>query len=123
MMEKIYDILKNDERNVLSTSQGKQKISLRFDRQAIADLSAELRTRLGKLQFILIEVWKILIQFSYRYDWTVTNVMLCEHKIVIIPNLGGRFLIKGKNKANVKSATNSAELIVGNQIGRGLIFF
>ena len=35
-----------------------------------------------------INMWKILIQFSYRYEWTVTDIMSRGHKIIIIPNMG-----------------------------------
>ena len=38
------------------------------------------------------------IQFSYRYDWTVTDITSRQHKILIIPNLG-RTGVEGMWKA------------------------
>ena len=72
--KKIY-ILKSDERIVIHCSHE-------------SNTQTGENKRFGNALFWNIQVWKILIQFSYHYDSTVTDVISHVHKIVIIPNLG-----------------------------------
>ena len=84
---------------VLTTSQGKQESAQRFDMEVRACPSATREWNPGRAIFFKIQVWKILIHFSYRYNWTIIDVMSCQHKIVKIPNLGVR------RKADIKGVT------------------
>ena len=53
--------------------------------------------KFGKQQFkITIQIWKILIQFSYHYKGTVTDIMSCEYKIANDSKFGS------KSKVDVK---------------------
>ena len=62
---------------VLSTRQRKRN---RHDARACQSATWE-RNSGTLILFFLIQVWKFLIQFYYRYDWTVTDTISREHRI------------------------------------------
>ena len=63
------------------------RVSSKIDPEVRAGQSATWERKIRKQQFFFLEiqVWKIWIQFFYRYNWMFTDVMSREHKIVIIP--------------------------------------
>ena len=81
---------------VLSTSQSERnRLRIWHDGQGLSII--RLRMKIQEQRFFLNSSMENFDSVSYRYDWTVTDVMSREHKIVIIPNLR-RITLFGDNR-------------------------